>query len=265
MTAEAWMSVPPGLRRAFRDRHWELVWQYEGHSVVYRLSKREGADTILKLVPVEHYPNPAGEAARMRWARSCLPVPEVLGSGSENGVDWLATSALRGCDGTAPHHIGEPERLVRTLAAGLRRFHDSAPVGECPFDFRLDVALDHIGARLRAGLVDPERDFHPEFRHLSPEQAARTLRNSRPQTEDLVVCHGDYCPPNVLIESWSATGFVDLGELGVADRWRDLAVATWSVTWNLGPGFEDLFLSEYGAEADPLRCDYYRLMYDLVC
>jgi len=57
---------------------------------------------------------------------------------------------------------------------------------------------------------------------------------------------------------------VDLGELGVADRWWDLAVATWSTTWNLGAGYEDLFLAAYGVERDRERMAYYRLLYDLV-
>jgi kanamycin kinase len=78
-----------------------------------------------------------------------------------------------------------------------------------------------------------------------------------------VVCHGDYCLPNILIESGIPTGFLDLGELGVADRWWDLAVATWSVTWNLGPGYEGLFLEEYGVQRDPAREEFYRLLYDV--
>lgn len=79
-----------------------------------------------------------------------------------------------------------------------------------------------------------------------------------------MVCHGDYCLPNVLIDAGEASGFVDLGELGVADRWWDLAVATWSITWNLGPGHETLFLSEYGAELDRDRLEFDRLLYDVV-
>jgi len=56
-----------------------------------------------------------------------------------------------------------------------------------------------------------------------------------------VVCHGDSCPPNVLLEEGRATGYVDLGELGVADRWWDVAVGGWSVAWNFGPELEPLF------------------------
>ena len=78
-----------------------------------------------------------------------------------------------------------------------------------------------------------------------------------------MVCHGDYCFPNALILDGQVIAFVDLGELGVADRWWDLAVASWSTTWNIGPGWEDAFLETYGIEPDPERISYYRLLYDL--
>jgi aminoglycoside phosphotransferase len=137
-------------------------------------------------------------------------------------------------------------------------------VAACPFDFRLDTALAHAQARVQGGLVDPEEDFHPEHRHLTPIAALAELERLRPDAEDLVVCHGDYCPPNILIADGEITGFVDLGELGVADRWWDLAIASWSITWNLGPGWEDLFLRAYGTNRDPGRVAFYRLLYDLV-
>jgi len=159
----------------------------------------------------------------------------------------------------------DPATLARILARGLRAFHDGAPVGECPFDFRIDAAIRHVRSRLRSGLIDQHRDFHKEFAHLTPVEAVELLESMRPGSEDLVVCHGDYCLPNILIEEGRATGFVDLGELGVADRWWDLAAATWSLTWNLGPGFEDVFLAEYGAPRDPDRIRFYRLLYDLAC
>ncbi len=39
---------------------------------------------------------------------------------------------------------------------------------------------------------------------------------------------------------------------------------TWSTKWNIGPGWERLFLDSYGIEADPERMTFYRLVYDLI-
>ena len=109
----------------------------------------------------------------------------------------------------------------------------------------------------------PERDFHPEHSHFSVREAVSLLESTAPGNESLVVCHGDYCPPNVLLEDWDPVGFLDLGELGVADRWWDLAIATWSLDWNLGPGYEGVYLDEYEIERDDRRISFYRLLYDL--
>ncbi len=99
---------------------------------------------------------------------------------------------------------------------------------------------------------------------MSVNDALLQLQRDRPQEEDLVVCHGDYCFPNILIDGDRVAGFVDLGELAVADRWWDLAIATWSTMWNVGPGYEDAFLNAYEITPDADRIAYYRLLYDLV-
>jgi kanamycin kinase len=43
----------------------------------------------------------------------------------------------------------------------------------------------------------------------------------------------------------------------------DLAVATWSATWNYGISWEQRLLDAYGVAPDPERTSYYRLLYDL--
>ena len=85
-----------------------------------------------------------------------------------------------------------------------------------------------------------------------------------PPIDRLVVCHGDACAPNTLLDSagrWTAHD--DLGSLGVADRWADLAVACWSLEWNYGDGWEPTLLDAYGIEPDSNRTAYYRLIWDL--
>lgn len=256
-------TTPPQLAERYSQWGQSVAWQYGPEAITYRFERSSGEVHFLKLAPSVAYPSLAAEADRMRWARGRLPVPHVLDQGNDGDLDWLLTEGLPGANATDPGWSSDPKRLVTALAAGLRRFHD-APVLGCPFDFTLDVALAHVRDRVRAGLVVPERDFHEEHGHLSADAALSVLEKSQPPRESVVLCHGDYCLPNVLLTDWAATGFIDLGELGVADPWWDLAVATWSLDWNLGPGFEDLFLSSYGVERDNERLQFYRLLYDLV-
>ena len=48
----------------------------------------------------------------------------------------------------------------------------------------------------------------------------------------------------------------------MADRWADLAVASWSTEWNYGAGHEDELLAGYGVTRDDERMSYYRALWD---
>lgn len=242
----------------------ERFYDNEAGVVTHRLSGVDDRAWFLKLAPPGLEPPLEHEADRLRWARAHLPVPHLHGTGrTRSGGTWMLTRALPGEDATRSPLARSPDRLVSALARGLRRFH-ATPVDPCPFSLRLPDALALAEDRVRRGVVIPSRHFHPEHAHFSATEALRELVRTPPSSEDLVVCHGDYCLPNALLEGEEVTGFVDLGGLAVADRWWDLAVATWSVTWNLGPGFEPLFLEAYGAPLDPERLLFYRLLYDVI-
>jgi kanamycin kinase len=258
---KAALEVPGHLTERYRDWSWTLVWQW----ATIETWRVEGGDEVVfvKITASDNFPNGREEAARILWASEHLPVPKLLDHGSEGGFDWMVTRGLPGRPAVDPGLMADPQRLVPILAGGLRFFHE-APSTDCPFKLRAEVALEQVRVRAEAGVIDPEEDFHEEHRHLDVEGAVRELERLFPEDEDLVVCHGDYCLPNVLVEEGRAVGFVDLGELGVADRWWDVAVGAWSCTWNLGPGFEDLFYRTYGIEPDERKIAFYRLLYDLV-
>jgi kanamycin kinase len=124
------------------------------------------------------------------------------------------------------------------------------------------ISVADIRHRAVNGQLDPRR-WHPDHRHLEVEEALG-LVGDVPPIDRLVVCHGDSCAPNTLLgEDGRCVGHVDLGGLGVADRWADLPIATWSTQWNFGPGWEDRLLDAYGIKADEGRTRYYRLLWDL--
>jgi kanamycin kinase len=187
----------------------------------------------------------AAEAARLAWASSYTPVPVVLESGVDDEGSWLVTAALPGDSAVSPRWLRSPAVAARAIGEGLRAMHDSLPVESCPFDWG-------VAARLaRADEAD------------SGSSSARPSLGTPPPVDQLVVCHGDACAPNTLIdESGRWSGHVGLGALGVADRWADLAVATWSLEWNYGPGWDGALLEGYGIEPDDERTDFYRRLWD---
>ena len=48
-----------------------------------------------------------------------------------------------------------------------------------------------------------------------------------------MLIHGDYCLPNVMLDGWSFSGFIDLGGAGIGDRHIDLFWSEWSIGFNL--------------------------------
>jgi kanamycin kinase len=131
---------------------------------------------------------------------------------------------------------------VRAVGQGLRMLHDALPVLECPWDWSVPARVANAAAR---GIRLPAE-----------------LRDA-PPIDELVVCHGDACCPNTLLDdSGDPLAHVDLAALGTADRWADIAVASMSTEWNYGPGWEDALIEAYGVEPDRERLAYYRALWN---
>jgi kanamycin kinase len=256
------IAVPGAVLRYARGRVVRAVWQNEVGGLTFRVG--EGAErSFVKWFPPGQASGMQREAARMRWARPYTPVPEVLEAGDDGDHGaWLATRAVNGDNAVSPQWKADPATAVRAIGEGLRALHDALPVGTCPFSWSAEDRIADAHRRADQGEIDPAR-WHPIHRPLGVEPAIAVIADV-PPVDQLVVCHGDACAPNTLLTEdgrWCA--HVDLGALGVADRWADLAVATWSLEWNYGPEWEPQLLDAYGVEPDPERTRYYRLLWDL--
>ena len=131
----------------------------------------------------------------MVWAAPYLPVPKVVTLQQLGDSTILLTEALPGRDATHAAWRADLPALVRALGRGLRSFHDAVGEEWCPFRFDLARALAHVEERVRAGDISAS-GFHQEHAHLTPAEALAELEDTAPDDEDLVVCHGDFCPPN---------------------------------------------------------------------
>ena len=237
------VAVPPLVARVLRGRVLRPVWVNQVGGTTWRTDDAAAPALHAKWAPAGSGLDLRAEAARLAWLAGRTPVPAVEALEEDDAGALLVTRTTPGRSAVDPRWLAEPVRAVTAVGRGLRALHDALPVDRCPWTWS---AQDRL-ARVR-------RDV---------DEVTRAALAHPPAVDRLVVCHGDACMPNTLVAddgTWSA--HVDVGALGVGDRWADLAVASWSTAWNVGPGYEDLLLRAYGVERDALRSDYHRALWD---
>jgi kanamycin kinase len=240
------VEVPAPVLAVAAGRTLRLAWRNELGGLTFEVGTGPGR-CFVKWTPVSSGIDLDREVSRLEWAVRYTPVPVVLDGGADGDGSWMVTAALPGDNAVADRWKAEPATAVAAIGEALRAMHEALPVTACPFSWSAGERLADIGRRQAAAGVDADLRLGPP-----------------PPVDRLVVCHGDACAPNTLLTDdgrWS--GHVDLGDLGVADRWADLAVATMSAGWNYGPGWEDRLLAAYGAGPDAERTRYYRLLWNL--
>ncbi|QAY59210.1 aminoglycoside 3'-phosphotransferase [Microbacterium protaetiae] len=232
------VAVPDRVQRLARGAALTPVWINELGGITFRTNDAR----YIKWGPRHPELDVIAEAERLAWAAVYASVPRVLDAGRDAGEGWLVTAAIDGSSAVDPRWIAEPRAAVRAVGQGLRVLHDALPVDQCPFEWSVPSRLGDATGR---GIHVPD--------HLRVP----------PPVDVLVVCHGDACCPNTLLDdAGEPVAHVDLGSLGVGDRWADIAVASMSTEWNYGPGWDDELIAAYGVEPDRERLAYYRALWN---
>lgn len=151
------------------------------------------------------------------------------------------TAGITGDSAVSEYWRTQPAVAAHAIGAQLRRVHDALPADTYPFEWSVETRLSSSSLGSSDGFLDVPA-WRSDFESVAIKDAR--LRASQPPPVDkLVVCHGDPCAPNTLIAKNGQPASVgDLGDMGVADRWADLAVATWSTEWNYDPGWQQTLL-----------------------
>lgn len=164
-------------------------------------------------------------------------------------ADWLVTRAVIGEDCTTARYLADPERLCDLLAVRLRTLHElfRTQPGRLAALNVPDVRagyLSNVERGWRAGRFDAQ--FCPRTTaadaHRIATEAAGELRTD-------ALLHGDYCLPNVILDDWRFSGFIDLDHAGLSDRHIDVFWGAWTLWFNLHTSaYCNRFLDAYGRD-----------------
>lgn len=217
------------------------VWRCkpEGRPAIYLKAASLGADLQLE-----------GEADRLRWMKGYgLPVPAVREYGHIDGIEFLLLDEIPGVVASDRHWASSPLDIVLAIGSGLAKLHHTS-AADCLFDERLVRQIEAARRRVEQGRVR-EDDFDDSRAGRRATELFAELLRSVPSDEDLVLCHGDFCLPNIVLDRVPSggihiAGLIDCGRSGIADRHQDLALAIRSITHNLGTEWVGPFLEAYG-------------------
>ncbi|MEU6328404.1 APH(3'') family aminoglycoside O-phosphotransferase [Streptomyces sp. NPDC047049] len=246
------------------DGDWLPVTAGESGAVVFRSAD---AARYAKCVHAGDTVDLEAERDRVAWlGGQGVPGPRVLDWHSGSAGACMVTSAV---PGVPADQVSAADLRVawERIADAVRRLHE-VPVGECPFRRGLDVMVAVARDVVTREAVNP--DFLPVEQQHTPaaELLARLVpqvaRRRDQEAADTVVCHGDLCLPNIILDpqTLNVAGFIDLGRLGAADRYADLALllANARETW---PNEERAraaglaFAERYGITLDHDRLRFY--------
>jgi kanamycin kinase len=91
--------------------------------------------------------------------------------------------------------------------------------------------------------------FPDSFGYASAEEAWTVVEKHGHLLKSDTLLHGDYCLPNVILDDWRFSGFIDLDCAGVGDRHVDIFWGIWTLWFNLKTDkYRERFIDAYGRD-----------------
>lgn len=231
------MTIPEKVRTyiAGKSGHTDNVGMSGSSITVYD-------DCVLKIEDVNPYTEETIRA--MEYFQQHIPSPTVIYHEVENGKSYLLMGRVPGKMSCDPSLLEQPDAVLQALADGLHLLWRTDTTG-CPRIRTLSHLLQEARWRVKTGLVDldnvqPET-FGPDG-FATPAHLLQWLEEN-PVPSVPVMTHGDYCLPNIFIQDGHFSGFVDVGDAGLGEKWRDIALC-----WR---SLRDNYRGRYGGKAYP--------------
>ena len=228
-------------------------------------------DGVLKIVPCSMAREDT--VRMMKWLEGKIPVPKVIACERDDEYQYLLMSRVSGQMSCDEYFLEHPAELLNILARALKMLW-TVDISGCPRIRDLDTELEEAKSRVENGLVDvgdAEPATFGEGGFKDPEALLEWLYANRPDYEP-VLSHGDFCLPNIILNDGEVSGFIDLDDAGVGDKWRDIALCHRSLKHNFDgtyggriyPDFDpDMLFDALGIDPDRDKLRYFMLLDEL--
>ena len=198
----------------------------------------------------------------LKWLDGKLSVPEIVLFDDEGENEFLITKAILGemvCSNT---YLNNPDDSLNIIKEAFDNIYE-VDISNCPFDVSNKYKLSLIESNVKKGLIKNE-DLKEETlqKFGGVENLLKYLIDNQFE-EELCFSHGDTSLPNIFASDNCFSGFIDVGECGIADKWFDLAICEKSIKRNYGEEYISKFYNKLNIIPNRNKIDYYLLMMEL--
>ncbi len=209
----------------------------------------------------------------MKWLDGKIPAPKVICHEVCDGKSYLLMTRIKGEMSCDEYYLEHPQELLTLLTEALKMLW-SVDIADCPCVKTVEDKLIEAEYLVDNDLVDvedAEPDTFGEKGFEGPKALLDWLKENKPSPEP-VLSHGDFCLPNIMLDNGKVSGFIDIGDMGVGDKWNDIAICYRSLKHNFDgtyggkvyPDFDaDMLFEKLGIEPDWEKIRYYILLDEL--
>jgi len=212
------------------------------------------------------------EILLMEWLNGRVNVPKVIQYVVEDNMSYLLMTRMTGKMACDIEYLENSDELVELLVDGLHHLWkvnpENCPVS-CVLEEKLKMAKYNVDHHL-VGTENCDPNTFGENGFKDPLALYLWLEAHQPE-EDLVLSHGDYCLPNIFGNKNQLSGFIDIGRMGIADRWQDIALCYRSLRDNMNGSYggkvydfnPNLLFEALKIEKNEEKLNYYLLLDEL--
>ena len=204
----------------------------------------------------------SNEYSNLKKLSSYLNVPKVVFYYNQD-VEILITTKMAGkmsCDDEFIDFF--PDKTISILCEAIKEIQLIKLDSKLQHDFQtfyIEEEIKKIKERVdsRELINLPDKKVFHRFKNIN--EVISYLENNKPEG-DFYLSHGDVSMPNVFIQGNNLSGFIDVGNAGIRQKWYDITDAYISIRRNFeSQAAADEFLRKLGIQ-DKQPIEYYEML-----
>lgn len=202
------------------------------------------------------------EYVGLKWLYGKTKVPKIVLYEKTMDTEFLMTEAIKGEMVCSDYYLKHPEEGIPIIVEAFKEIY-KIDITNCPINVSLDYKLELAKHNIDNNLIREENVSPDVLKKFGSIRNIYEFLEKNRFEEELVFSHGDLSLPNIFAYNNKFSGFIDVGECGIADKWFDIAIVTKSIIRNYGEKYLKDFYDQLGIIPNQEKIDYYNLLMEL--